>query len=452
MAHSEKLVSQLPGDFGASRPLIRTRPPGPQSIAWASRLERVESPSFGERREDRRQRQGGEDGPIVHALAKGANVVDADGNLYVDFAAGFGAMALGHGAPSIRRALDEQANKLWQALGDLQSADTKVLLLEKLAALYPQTGARVLLGQSGSDAISAALKTAALATGKPGIIAFEGAYHGLGYGPLAALGLAPAWREPFAPQLNPHIRFVDYPKSPSEADTALSAIAGLFARGDIGAILIEPILGRGGIVVPPDGFLSRIGELAESASALVIADEIWTGLGRSGSWLASVRAGLVPDLICLGKSLGGGLPISACIGSAKVMEAWRREPSKLVVHTATFHGAPLACATAIAALDLIHEEKLDERAALLGERFRQALGHVRGVKEARGAGLMIGVAFEDELSAPRVQRDLLQAGYLTTLGGRASEILVLTPPLNIEEDLLEAFTSQLRMTLEGGSK
>lgn len=438
----------LPADFGASFPNIRVRPPGPASRAWGERLEKVESPAFGRRREARGEASGGDVWPIVHSRALGSNVVDVDSNVYVDLAAGFGAMAIGHGAPAVLEALARQADRLLQALGDLQSADTKILLVEALAALYPQPGARVLLGQSGSDAVSAALKTAALFTSKPGIVAFEGAYHGLGYGPLAALGLARAWRAPFAEQTNPHVSFCPYPGAPAELDASLTQVEAALRKGNVGAVLVEPILGRGGVIVPPKGFLAELRTLAHREGALLIADEIWTGLGRSGAILASVEEGTVPDLVCLGKSLGGGLPISACIGSAEVMEAWAREPDKLVVHTATFHGAPLACATALAFLETLQNEELDVRTKTLGEALRRELAHIPGVAEVRGRGLMVGIRL-DEAEVPIVQRALLEAGYLTTLGGRAGEILVLTPALTIEEKLLDAFVSQLRSTLKG---
>lgn len=412
----------------------------------AERLGRLESPAFAKRREARAEE--GDATPIVYAAGRGSNVVDVDGNVYVDLAAGFGALALGHGALPVRRALDAQADLLWQALGDLHSADVKVTLLEKLAALHPEPNARVLLGQSGSDAVTAALKTAALTTGRPGVLAFDGAYHGLGYGPLSALGLAPSWREPFAEQLNRNVEFLPYPSTPSEAATCLDLARTKLQRRAIGAILIEPILGRGGVVVPPAGFLRELSILAREASVLLIADEIWTGLGRSGSWLFSVASEVVPDLICLGKSLGGGLPISACIGSEDAMQGWRREPSKLVVHTATFHGAPLACATAIATLDYLREERLDERASRVGERLSRNLAQVKGVTDVRGRGLMVGIRFEPPLSALTLWRKLLERGYVTTLGGKASEVLVLTPALTIDEKLLDGFTRELASTIE----
>jgi 4-aminobutyrate aminotransferase / (S)-3-amino-2-methylpropionate transaminase / 5-aminovalerate transaminase len=367
-------------------------------------------------------------------------------------AAGFGAILLGHGAPSVARALEVQADRLWLSLGDLYSSDVKVALLEKIAAFYPEKGARVLLGQSGSDAVVAALKTAVLATGRPGVIAFEGAYHGLGYGPLSVCGLSESWRRPFAAQLNPHVRFVPYPRAPRDVDAILSRVKDALAPRNVGAVLIEPILGRGGCVVPPPDFLRELGAVTREFGALLVADEIWTGLGRSGHLVASGAAGLLPDLICFGKGLGGGLPISACVGADAIMQAWRREPSQEVVHTATFHGAPLACATAIANLDAIRQGRLDERAREIGQRAKArlagALAEVPGVGEIRGGGLMLGVPLGTGATALAVHRALLEAGYIVTLGGMAGEILVLTPALTIAESLLESFTSTLQGLLE----
>src|SRR5262249_42383622 len=151
-----------------------------------------------------------------------------------------------------------QADQLWLALGDLYPSDAKIALAEKLAELYPARGARALLGQSGSDAVTAALKTAKLATGKPGVVAFDGSYHGLGYGPLAALGLRPSWREAFADQLNPHVAFAPYPGPHVSLDASLGSVERHFRRGDIGAVLVEPVLGRGGCVVPPPTFLPEL--------------------------------------------------------------------------------------------------------------------------------------------------------------------------------------------------
>jgi 4-aminobutyrate aminotransferase/(S)-3-amino-2-methylpropionate transaminase len=391
--------------------------------------------------------------PVVYASGAGSNVTDVDGNRYVDLAAGFGALLLGHDPPRVRRALQLQVDRLWMALGDLYPSDAKIALTERLAELYPAKGARVLLGQSGSDAVSAALKTAKLATGKPGVVAFEGSYHGLEYGPLAACGLKKSWREAFADQLNPHVVFASYPRSQEDLDASLSQAKVALESGEVGAVLVEPLLGRGGCVVPPPEFLTELRSLSRRAGALLVADEIWTGLGRAGHIMSTIAAGVLPDLICLGKGLGGGLPISACIGADEVMQSWRREPSQEVMHTATFHGAPLACATAIAMLDALRSEKLDVRSLEVGGRWKDSLARslsaVPGAGEVRGSGLMLGVSLGRGATALALQRALLEAGYLVTTGGSMSEVLVLTPALTIAESLLEGFTATLRSLLEG---
>ena len=431
------------------------------SIAWAARLELAESPAFGARRRTRANVAGADMAPIVYASGSGSNVVDVDGNRYVDLAAGFGALLLGHRPARVARALALQADRLWMALGDLYSSDAKVALSERIAELYPARGARAILGQSGSDAIGAALKTAKLATGKPGVVAFEGGYHGLGYGPLAICGLKASWREAFSDQLNPHVAFAPYPRSAEGLDEALTRVKSALDRGSAGAVVVEPILGRGGVVVPPPSFLGELFSLTRQNGALLIADEIWTGLGRSGHVLASMggadagSTGVVPDIVCFGKGLGGGLPLSACVGADEVMQAWRREPSREVVHTATFFGAPLACATAIATLDVLRADKLDERAREVGARAKRALAHslqsVPGVGDVRGAGLMLGVALGTEATALAIQRSLLEAGYIVTLGGLKNEVLILTPPLTIAESLLEGFAATFRGLLEGAN-
>jgi 4-aminobutyrate aminotransferase/(S)-3-amino-2-methylpropionate transaminase len=422
------------------------------SIAWSARLERSESPAFGARRLARAEVAGSEMGPIVYASGEGSNVTDVDGNRYVDLAAGFGALLLGHDPPRVRRALQLQVDRLWMALGDLYPSDAKIALTERIAELYPAKGARVLLGQSGSDAVSAALKTGKLATGKPGVLAFDGSYHGLDYGPLAACGLKKSWREAFAEQLNPHVVFAPYPRSPEDLDASLSQVKTALASGEIGTVLVEPLLGRGGCVVPPPAFLTELRGLSRRAGALLVADEIWTGLGRAGHMISTTASGVLPDLICLGKGLGGGLPISACIGADEVMQSWKRDPAQEVVHTATFHGAPLACATAIATLDALRSEKLDARSQEVGGRWKESLARslsaVPGAVEVRGSGLMLGIAVTRGTTALALQRALLEAGYLVTIGGQASDVLVMTPALTTAEPLLEGFTAALRSLLE----
>ena len=429
--------------LGEEPPTILTPPPGPESRSWQIRNQHVSAP-MGPIPEPGAPRG------IVYSTAQGSNVVDVDGNRYVDLAAGFGAALLGHRHPHIARVLGIQSDRLWQALGDVYPSDAKIALCEKLAALYPERGAMVVLGQSGADAVTAALKTCLLATGKPGVLAFGGSYHGLSYAPLAASSLRASYLEPFSSQLNPHVRFVDYPGNARELDACLTIVRRLLGDDAFGAILVEPILGRGGVVVPPVEFMGELSSLAREHGALLVADEIWTGLGRAGRWLFSTAGAMVPDLVCLGKGLGGGLPMSALIGRADTMASWRREQE--VVHTSTFAGAPLAAATAVATLDVLSRAELPERAAELGGRFLRALSdaasQVSPSVVVRGAGLMAGVDLAlGQGAAWRLQQALLARGYITTTGGGRREVLVLTPPLTIDERLLFGFVDAFAESL-----
>jgi 4-aminobutyrate aminotransferase/(S)-3-amino-2-methylpropionate transaminase len=434
---------------GDQLPEIRVAPPGPASKSALGRLERVECPAFGHRRSARETQSGADMAPIVLASARGSNVFDLDGNRYVDLAAGFGSVLLGHGAPAMTRAIEAQNDRMIQALGDVYAADIKVGLLERLSSLHPAGSSQVILGQSGGDAVTAALKTAALATGKPGIVAFEGAYHGLGYGPLAACGLRESYRAPFAEQLNPHVTFAPYPATEADLDRALGAVEKALAAGNVGAVLVEPILGRGGVVVPPDAFLKSLGELAHRHGALVIADEVWTGLGRSGVMVRSAAVGATIDILCLGKGLGGGLPISACLAPEPIMAAWTRGAE--VIHTSTHAGAPLACAAASAVLDSLRFRQTVPKAREAGSRtkdyLRALLGGVAGVVEVRGEGLMIGISLESGDLALRAMRRMLEAGYIVLTGGQKGEVITWTPPLTIAEEQLTAASNALKEAL-----
>jgi 4-aminobutyrate aminotransferase/(S)-3-amino-2-methylpropionate transaminase len=433
-----------------SLPAIHVAPPGPRSREMAARLAAIESPSFDARRDARARESGEDQAPIVYAEAEGPNVVDVDGNRYVDLAAGFGALLLGHRPAAVQRALDAQSGRLWLALGDVFASDVKVALCERLARLLPVGGARVMLGSSGSDAVTAALKTAALATGRPGVVAFEGAYHGLSHGPLAACGLRPAFREPFAEQLNPHVAFVTYPRDERSLRDAIAAVDRHLRTGGVGAVLVEPILGRGGCVVPPPAFLPALRDACDRAGALLVSDEIWTGLGRCGAWLASGKRGVVPDVVCLGKGLGGGLPISACIATDRAMAAWGAHGGA-TIHTATHFGAPLACAAAIAVLDAVEAGGLGPRAEGVGARWIDGLRERtrgRGVLDVRGEGLMVGVALDGGAGrALAVTRRLLSCGWIVLTGGPDGDVLTLTPPLDVDEGLLDAFAATLAACL-----
>ncbi|MFO0755897.1 MAG: aspartate aminotransferase family protein [Byssovorax sp.] len=438
---------------GDDPPEIHAPPPGPMSRAALGRLDALECPAFGHRRDARATASGASMAPIILASGKGSNLFDVDGNRYVDLIAGFGALLLGHSPSSVLRALDGQQNRLLLGLGDVYSADVKIALLERLSSLHPGLRPRVILAQSGSDAVTAAVKTAALHTGKPGLVAFEGAYHGLGYAPLAACGLRESYRAPFAGQLNPSVRFIPYPRAEADLDRCLSAAERALAEVDAGALLFEPILGRGGCVVPPDRFAGELSTLCHKRGALLIADEIWTGLGRAGSMVRSTIAGASPDILCFGKGLGGGMPLSACVAPDEIMSAWAREDRGEVVHTSTHAGSPVACAAAIATLDALRFKRLVVRSRELGETalaaFKKALEGAAGVVDVRGAGLMIGIELDAPERALRAMAGMLSRGYLVLTGGTRGEVLTLTPALTIGDERLMDTAKTLGEVLHG---
>lgn len=386
----------------------------------------------------------------MFAQAKGCNVIDVDSNRYVDLAAGFGSLLLGHSHESVLRAIEMQSARLLQSMGDVYPSDAKIGLLKRLARLHPDPQAKVILGQSGADAVTAAIKSAVLATGKTGLIAFGSAYHGLSYGALSVTDIRSSYRVPFREHLARDVTWIPYPKSPEESLRSLHELEKALATSDVGGVIIEPILGRGGVIVPPEGFLAGVSARVKGAGAVLIADEIWTGLGRAGAWLVSDDAqGFEPDVITIGKGLGGGVPISACLGSEEVMRTWSQ--SEEVVHTSTFAGAPLACTAALATLDILGRQRWIEIAREGGNAWIAQLREIiRGtaISEVRGRGFMIGLdcgALPGGASA--LQRLLLERGFLTSTGGGKRDVLVLTPPLNISSDLLMAFEDSLRIAV-----
>jgi 4-aminobutyrate aminotransferase / (S)-3-amino-2-methylpropionate transaminase / 5-aminovalerate transaminase len=431
--------------LGDRPPHVASPLPGPVAAAWVDALARTECPSLTARRARRAERSGVPHDPIVWAEAKGSNVCDADGNVFVDLTSGFGVALLGHAHPRIVRAIVEQSARCIHALGDVHPSIPKLELLAKLAELAPVREPRIVLGLNGSDAIGAALKTAMLHTHRAGVIAFEGAYHGLMYAPLALCGYRESFRAPFAAQLNPHVRFAPYPASANELARALATFDALLDR-TVGAVVIEPMLGRGGAIVPPPELIPEIAARCRKHGALLIADEVFTGLGRTGPLWASEGM----DLVCVGKALGGGMPISACLGTADVMAAWG-DPDGEAIHTATFAGNPLACAAALAVLHTIEEEDVPARARERGEAWLSALSVLERhacVRAIRGRGLMIGIELDSGPRALAVVRAMLERGFILLPAGADARVLSLTPPLTVSDELVLLCASELDRALE----
>lgn len=431
--------------LGHRLPHLRNRPPGPASRALARRLRDVES---------RNVTHLSPEWPVFWEEAVGTNVVDADGNVFLDLTGAFGVALLGHAHPGVVAAVTEQAQRLVHGMGDVHPPSVKLEYLERLAAIAPWDDARVVLSSTGSEAVETALKTALMATGRAGILAFEGAYHGLTLGSLAATD-RDTFREPFEPRLYGGVAFAPFPDpvrhGARAAGLALDEVERILGEGGpngdpIGAVLVEPVQGRAGVRVAPDGFMARLSRMAHDAGALVVADEIFTGMGRCGAVVASERVGLEADLLCLGKALGGGLPLSACLGRREVMDAWPESAGE-AKHTSTFLGHPLACAAGLAVLDAMEAEGVVGRVRRLGGELvaalRGALKDVDGVEEVRGLGLMIGIEMAHGPDAEplagagvRAAEAALREGVLLLPAGAHGHVLELTPPVELSEEQL----------------
>ena len=406
---------------GTELPTLRGPVPGPNSRAWVDRLAARECPAITARRARRATEIGAADtDPFVWHQAVGANVEDVDGNVFVDLTAGFGVAAVGHRNPEVVAAIHRQADRLLHAMGDAYPDPQRIKLMEHLCE---RTGMdRAILGLSGSDAVEAAIKTAVVATKKHTIISFTGGYHGLASGPLAVLGYNPgAMREPFAGILGTHHRVLEW-------GAPLPDFAGA------AAVIVEPIQGRGGMREAPRGWISEVHGAARAAGALVIHDEIFSGGFRTGQFLAAEEK---PDLLCLGKAIGGGLPLSACLGTAEVMDAWAHSAGA-AIHTQTFLGHPLGCAASLAALTEL--DRLAPNAVARGRQIASACRDISGVRRSSGRGLMLGLYVDNALA---VARKLLERGYIVLPCGERAEALGITPPLCITAEQVAGFLRAL---------
>jgi 4-aminobutyrate aminotransferase-like enzyme len=326
---------------------------------------------------------------LIWAAARGCRVTLADGRELLDLSAGFGVAALGHRNPRILEAWAGQP--VVHALGDLAEAEVTVRLREALP--WPAK-----LGVTGEDAVEIALRTALLATGRPGIVAFDGAYHGTGLLALAATGFE-RFREPFAAWLPGPVHRRRYGEDPGPLPP------------DAAVVIVEPVQGRGGVRVPPDGFLEALRARCDEAGALLVVDAIFTALGRLGELWPGAG---VADVLCVGKALGGGLPLSAALFVRPRLErVWELGPEDVLTHTHT--GSPLACAAALVLLEEL--PALLPRVAEAGARFEAAGWHGRGLMRARTGDW----------------QDALARGVLTVPAGDDGSLIQATPPLVISD-------------------
>ncbi|GAC1423704.1 MAG: 4-aminobutyrate--2-oxoglutarate transaminase [Candidatus Velthaea sp.] len=407
----------------------RTEIPGPRSRELRALIERYEA---------RGVTYIGDDYPVFWESARGSLVTDVDGNRYIDLTSAFGVANTGHANVRVAAAVRDQALHLMHGLGDVHPTEVKAQLLETLARITPGNLQKTYLTTSGAEAIEFALKTALLATGKSRFLAYRGAYHGLSIGALDVIGID-KFRAPFATLLQNCTTLLDYPHARSSAAAAVAAArAALEADPRIGAIVLEPIQGRGGVIVPPAGFLRGLRALCDERSVLLILDEIYTGFGRTGRMFACEHEGVVPDLMCIGKAIAGGVPLSATIGRPHVMDAWPKSAGE-ALHTSTYLGNPLACAAALAniaeleRLDVLGRVTARERA--LDERLTRLLAH-DSIADVRGLGFMWALEFSSAAHANRVVVDALRRGVILLQSGPTGTSITIAPPLVIEDDQL----------------
>ncbi|MDY6810414.1 acetylornithine transaminase [Gordonia sp. HNM0687] len=365
---------------------------------------------------------------IALASGSGAVVRDADGKEYLDLLGGIAVNALGHAHPALIDAVTTQMQTLGH-VSNLYISAPAVELAERLLDKFGHPG-RVFFCNSGTEANEAAFKLARR-TGRPEIVAAERAFHGRTMGALAMTG-QPSKRAPFEP-MPPGVRFVPY----GDVAALESAVTEHTA-----AVILEPILGESGVVVPPNGYLAEARRITAERGALLIFDEVQTGIARTGAFFAHQAAGVVPDVMTLAKGLGGGLPIGACIATGPAADLF--EPGQ---HGTTFGGNPTCTAAALAVLRVIDDEGLVDQVAAVGKSIAtgiEDLGHPQ-VSHVRGAGLLLGIVLRSPI-APRAEKAARAAGFL--INAPAPDVLRLAPPLILTEEQGAGFVAALPAILD----
>jgi 4-aminobutyrate aminotransferase-like enzyme len=417
--------------------------PGPRSKRLASLLRAYES---------RNVTYLSDDFPVFWESANGATVTDVDGNRYIDCTAAFGVANAGHCNPQVTAAVLEQVERLVHGMGDVHPSAVRVRLFERLSQILPKGLDKIFLATTGSEAIEAALKTAMLYTGKARFAAYRGGYHGLSFGALAVGGIE-RFRAPFAAALGAEPMLLDFPSASGNFDAREAASQThreLCERNDIAALVVEPIQGRAGVILPPPGYLRELRAICDERNILLIVDEIYTGFGRTGEWFAVEREGVIPDILCIGKAMGSGFPISAAAGRSEVMDAWPVSSGE-ALHTSTYLGHPLGCAAAVATIDEIERLQLPARARRLGAEFGERLrklGSRDGIVEVRGRGFLWGVAFRDAALAAAVVKRALHAGAIFLQSGIDGEVVAISPPLVMGEEQFARALEILKVAIE----
>ncbi len=380
---------------------------------------------------------------------EGHRLFDTDGNGYLDFANGIAVTALGHAHPRVNAAIHAQVDRLVGPVNALGFTEPISRLADALVETFPEPLDSVMFMNSGSEAIDASLKLARRVTGRPGIVAFRGAFHGRTFGAMSVTSSALNYRVGYEPLL-PSVHLTTFPAVyrgyGGDEDAAVAgAMVGLrtltsteMPPSAIGSILIEPVQGEGGFTPAPLAFMRELRAFCDEHGILLIADEVQCGYGRTGRMWAFEHAGIVPDVVVLAKTIANGLPLSAIVSSRALQERWGRG-----AHGSTFGGNPVACAAGIAVLETIRDERLVENAVARGAELRAGLERIAAeddrIGDIRGPGLMIGVEFvkdratrEPDGGLPdRLSASCADNGLLVLTCGSQHEVIRWIPPLDV---------------------
>lgn len=390
---------------------------------------------------------------LVVDSAEGSYLIDVEGRRYLDFACGIAVTSLGHRHPDVAAAVHRQVDRYWHTSIVTQSV-VMIEAAERVAAICPDPLDVVFFANSGAEVVEGSLKLARRSTGRQGIICFRGGFHGRTYGALSVTTSKALYRSAYGPLL-PGVHVTPYPYCFRVCDhapgdpcpiAAGEELERLFHQvvpaNEVAAILVEPIQGEGGYVVPPPGFLSTLRRICDEHGILLICDEIQTGVARTGRWLAVDHEQVVPDIVTLAKALGSGLPVGAIVSSHHLMDKW--EPGS---HGSTFGGNPVAGAAVIATLKVIERDHLIDRATALGETIRARVARWQesgeGPSDLRGRGALIGMEFMDEQGHPdadrvtQIKHRAVESGLVVLSCGIDDNVIRLLPPLTVSDAELE---------------
>lgn len=436
-------------DLGTRLPSMKVAPPGPRSQDLAKRLGEVEAPTS--------STISAGDIPVFWEQTRGANIIDADGNVYVDLTSGFCVAVAGHSNPRIVAAIAEQAVRMMHSQGASNPNARRVELAERLAGIAPAGLTMSHLANTGAEAVEMALKTARLATGRTTVVAFEGGFHGKTVGALSVTSQN-YYRKPFASVLagTAHLPFAYCYHCPFGLSQPSCNVACAHyvehaltfpdsGLSDVAAVIVEPVQGHGGWIVPPTEFMQTLRRVCDQQGILLIADEIITGFGRTGKRFAVEHYDVVPDILVVAKGMASGFPISAMITRPELARKW-----KPLQHTSTFLGNPIGCAAALASISEIMERKLVERSATMGVHMKTRLEEMATrhplIGDVRGLGSMMGLEIVKDRQtrepAPqegrRVVNAALERGVMATnYGGAYHNVIKMSPPLVITQEQLD---------------